>query len=52
MDSSSIDKAVVFPFNEADPGISFSKANDFIADAVGQYPERLIGFGRLDLNVG
>jgi predicted TIM-barrel fold metal-dependent hydrolase len=52
MDSSDIDKAVVFPFNEVNPGISFSKANDFIADAVGKYPDRLIGFARLDPNAG
>jgi len=52
MDRLGIDKAVVFPFNEADPGISFSKANDFIAAAVKRYPDRLIGFARLDPHYG
>jgi len=52
MDAAGVDRAVVFPFNEIDPGISFSKANDFTAQAVAMYPERLIGFARLDPNDG
>jgi len=52
MDSSGVDRAVIFPFNEIDPGMSFSKANDFIADAVITYPNQLIGFARLDPNSG
>jgi predicted TIM-barrel fold metal-dependent hydrolase len=52
MDASGVEMAVVFPFNEVDPGISFSKANDFIAEAVAISPDRLIGFARLDPNSG
>lgn len=52
MDACGVDAAVVFPFNEVDPGVSFSKANDFIASAIKRYPERLIGFARLDPNAG
>lgn len=47
-----IDKAVIFPFSELTPGISFSFANDSIADAVNKCPDRLIGFARLDPNFG
>jgi len=52
MDASGIEKAVVFPFNEADPGISFSRTNSFIAEAMHAHPDRLIGFCRLDPNAG
>ncbi|MEM2934165.1 MAG: amidohydrolase family protein [Methanocellales archaeon] len=52
MDRAGVDKAVIFPFNEIDPGISFSKANDHIAKAVKSYPDKLIGFARLDPNYG
>lgn len=52
MDSAGIDMAVVFPFNEADPGVSFSRTNDYIAGAAGRHPDRLIGFCRLDPNYG
>lgn len=52
MDDCNIDKAVVFPFNEMDPGISFSKANKFIAGEVKRFSNRLIGFARLDPNAG
>ncbi|WXG42175.1 MAG: amidohydrolase family protein [Candidatus Freyarchaeum deiterrae] len=47
-----IDQSVIFPFNEINPGVSFSLANDYIAAAVKKYPERLIGFARLDPNYG
>jgi predicted TIM-barrel fold metal-dependent hydrolase len=47
-----IDKAVIFPFSELVPGISFSFANDNIAKAVSKYPDRLIGFARLGPNFG
>jgi hypothetical protein len=50
MDSAGVDKAVIFPFNEVNPGVSFSNANDFIASAVEKFPDRLIGFCRLDPN--
>lgn len=52
MNSLGIDKAVIFPFSELTPGISFSIANDNIAETVKQYPDRLIGFARLDPNFG
>lgn len=52
MDKVGIDKAVIFSFNEINPGISFSIANDYIASAVKKYPNRLIGFARLDPNYG
>jgi predicted TIM-barrel fold metal-dependent hydrolase len=44
MDKVGIDKAVIFPFNEINLGISFSLANDYIASAMKRYPDRLIGF--------
>ncbi|MCS4541475.1 MAG: amidohydrolase family protein [Euryarchaeota archaeon] len=50
MDRLGIDKAVIFPFNELEPGISFSLANDRTAQSVQKYPDRLIGFARLDPN--
>jgi hypothetical protein len=52
MDTAGIDKAVVFPFNDEDPGISFSKSNDQVYSDVAGNPDRLIGFGRLDPNQG
>jgi uncharacterized protein len=52
MNRLAIDKAVIFPFSELTPGISFSFANDMIAEAVHEYPDRLIGFARLDPNFG
>ena len=52
MDAAGIDMAVVFPFNEAEPGVSFSRCNDFIADAARAHPDRLVGFCRLDPNFG
>ncbi len=52
MDRVGVDKSVIFPFNEINPGVSFSLANDYIASAVKKYPDRLIGFARLDPNHG
>ncbi|KAB2946951.1 MAG: Amidohydrolase [Candidatus Methanoperedens nitroreducens] len=52
MDRLGIDKAVIFPFNEINPGISFSMANKRTAEAINKYPDRLIGFARLDPNFG
>lgn len=34
MDRAGIDKSVIFPFNEINPGISFSRANNYIASAM------------------
>jgi|Deesub1362A_J573_1020465.scaffolds.fasta_scaffold00016_81 hypothetical protein len=50
MEDIGVDKAIVFPFNDIDPGISFSKANNAVSSAVEKYPEHLIGFCRLDPN--
>lgn len=50
MDKVGIDEAIIFPFNEINPGVSFSLANDCIASAMKKYPNRLIGFARLDPN--
>jgi len=52
MDKSGVDRAVVFPFNVDNPGVSFANANDYIAGAVKTRPSRLIGFCRLDPNFG
>ena len=52
MDEAGIDRAVVFPFNEENPGVSFSRTNDFIAKTAVCYPDRLTGFCRLDPNAG
>ena len=52
MDTAGIDKAVVFPFNDEDPGISFSRSNDKVYSDVAGNPDSLIGFGRLDPNQG
>ena len=52
MDRLGIDKAVIFPFSEVNPGISFSIANNRTAEAINKYPDRLIGFARLDPNFG
>jgi hypothetical protein len=52
MDEAGIGMAVVFPFNEAEPGVSFSRANDKVAAYQHAHPDRLIGFCRLDPNYG
>ena len=52
MDAAGIDKAVVFPFNEANPGISFSSSNDWVHITMARYPNRLVGYARLDPNLG
>ncbi len=52
MDAAGIDIAVVFPFNDMDPGISFSRSNDWVHEAVIRNLNRLVGFARLDPNFG
>ena len=52
MDRAGVDRAVVFPFNEIDPGISFSNANNNIIEEISKYPDRLIGWARLDPGYG
>jgi predicted TIM-barrel fold metal-dependent hydrolase len=46
MDKNNVDKAIVFPFTP--PDLDFKNGNDMIAKAVAKYPDRLIGFGRVD----
>lgn len=48
MDVAEIDRAVIFPFNNPDRRGSFAAANLFIAKAVADFPDRLIGFARVD----
>jgi len=48
LDSTNVDRAVIFPFNNPDPSLGFKFANDYIADVVSDYPDQLIGFGRVD----
>ncbi len=48
MQRAGVDRAVVFPFNEAEPGISFASANNFIAKAQKEHADKIIGFARLD----
>jgi len=54
MDEAGIDKSVVFasgPFKgEANPKVSVWECNEYVADAQRRYPERIIGFVRLDLS--
>lgn len=52
MDAAGVDKAVIFPFNTPGEDGSFRIANDFIAAAVSDYPDRLVGCGRVDPNKG
>lgn len=52
MERLGIEKAVIFPFNEINPGISFSFANNRTVEYINKYPDRLIGFARLDPNFG
>jgi len=47
MDKYSIDRAIVFPTTNFE-GTSFSKSNDLVAHAVERYPDRLIGFARVN----
>ena len=52
MDRLGIDRAVIFPFSEINPGVSFSMANNRTAEAIIKFPDRLLGFARLDPNFG
>jgi predicted TIM-barrel fold metal-dependent hydrolase len=52
MDRLGIERAVVFCFDEVDPGVSFCRANDRTAAEAAKYPERLVGFARLDPTCG
>jgi len=47
MDAQEIAKSVVFGFPWRDPD-TFRMHNDYILEALGRYPERLIGFGCFD----
>lgn len=50
MDKYNIEKAVVFP--NPLPGSKYPEANNYIISSVLKYPERLIGFGRIDPRYG
>jgi len=43
-----IDRIVIFPLNEKDPGICFSKANDLVSNVTSVFPFKFIGFARLN----
>lgn len=44
MDEGHVDRAVCFSWPFADPALC-AEANDYVADAVGRFPDRLVGFG-------
>lgn len=46
MKKNGIDKAIIFPFTPAD--LDFKRANDYIAKAVKKYPDKFVGFARVD----
>lgn len=46
MDDAGIERSIVFP--NPVPGDRYPEMNDIIAEAVENYPDRLIGFGRVD----
>ncbi len=48
LDLAGANKAVIFPFNNPHPTEGFKSANNYIAEAVADFPSRLIGFGRVD----
>ncbi|MEM2373401.1 MAG: amidohydrolase family protein [Thermoproteota archaeon] len=48
MQNYKVDRAVIFPLNETDPGVCFSKANDLVSKNVSKYPFKFIGFARLN----
>ena len=48
MEQSHVQKCVIFPFNEINPGNAFSTANDYIANVVSAHPDKFIGFARTD----
>jgi hypothetical protein len=50
MNKHKIEKAVVFP--NPLPGSKYPNANDYIITCVHKYPEKLIGFGRIDPRYG
>lgn len=50
MDKYNIEKALVFP--NPLPGSKYPEANDYIISCVRKYPQRLVGFGRIDPRYG
>lgn len=48
MDFFQIDKSVIFPFNDPNPGTSFNKANERIYKSFSKHPEKFIPFMRLN----
>jgi predicted TIM-barrel fold metal-dependent hydrolase len=45
-DRNDVERAIVFP--NPNSGDRYPEMNDYIADSAGKYPDRLIGFGRVD----
>jgi predicted TIM-barrel fold metal-dependent hydrolase len=54
MDETGIDKAVVFPAHTVGPDLdeNYERGNKRVADAVSAFPDRLIGFARVDPRYG
>jgi predicted TIM-barrel fold metal-dependent hydrolase len=50
LDALGVDQALVVPARP--PGYHLGPANDAVAAAVGEHPERLVGFARVDPNLG
>lgn len=50
LDTFSVSKAVIFPFNDPDPGVNFTKANERIYKVYKKNSDRFIPFLRLDPN--
>lgn len=50
LEESEIDRAVVCPFRPR--GYRLEEANDMVATAVDRHPDRLVGFARVDPNLG
>ncbi len=46
MKKNGIGKAIIFPFTP--PDLDFKRANDYVAKAVKKYPNKFIGFARVD----
>ena len=50
LDATGIERAVVCPFRP--PSYRLEDGNDVVADAVARHPDRLVGFARVDPNLG
>jgi predicted TIM-barrel fold metal-dependent hydrolase len=50
LDATGIERAVVCPFRP--PSYRLEEGNDVVAEAVARHPDRLVGFARVDPNLG